>query len=353
MFLNHSIIVMATALFLSVSALAADQTDQLAYCSYVMEQAEAQRDLLRTPLAFGGMTQPETGLPLQIVGGASLGLSNLRKASLSMDVARKNCELYKATSAAQQEVQYALSKLEKDALSNRLTLIAQASKSLDELMQKTSKMVEAQNATRVMLFALQTTRVKLDADHADTQSKITAIYVPALSDKPLKQLVAEKQNGEIGQQKAQDKFNRQNDWDVALSVGVHQQVNPVNYGPQPYGAVSVNYNLASRAINRHLDRSVDAYSEWKKVQEGEVARNAEVLRQQLLDSVAVQESRLKSLQEENGEVSKNLEYVASPDTSAALDFHNQLTTAQLLLQIEIGDARFRLEHWQEYLARNY
>src|ERR1700752_4357177 len=76
MFLNHWKVVMAAALLTSVPALAADQTDQLAYCSYVMEQAQAQRDLLRTPLGFAGFTQPETGLPLQIVGGASLGLSN-------------------------------------------------------------------------------------------------------------------------------------------------------------------------------------------------------------------------------------------------------------------------------------
>ena len=352
MFLSHWKVVMAVV-FLSLPALAADQSDQLAYCSYLLEQAEAQRDLLWTPIAFGGFTQPETGLPLQIVGGASLGLANVRKASLSMSVARKNCELYKATTAAQQDVQYAVSKLERDALSNRLSLIDQAAKSLDELMQKTAKMVEAQNATRVMLFALHTTKIKLDADRADTQSKITAIYVPALSDKPLKQLVAEKQSGEIGEQKALDKFNRQNNWDVALSVGVHQQVNPVDYGPQPYGAVSVNYNLASHAINRHLDRAVDSYGEWKKVQEGDVVRNAEVLHQQVLDSVVTQESRLKSLQEEAGEIGRNLEYVANPDTSAALDFHNQLTAAQLLLQIEIGDASFRLEHLREYLAQNY
>ena len=32
---------------------AVDSKDQLAYCSYVMEQAQAQRDLLRTPIACG------------------------------------------------------------------------------------------------------------------------------------------------------------------------------------------------------------------------------------------------------------------------------------------------------------
>jgi hypothetical protein len=357
MFLNHWKLVMASVAFVSLSASAQNldmhMNDQLAYCSYLMEQAQAQRDLLRTPVAFAGFTQPETGLPLQVIGGASLGLSAFRKAGLTMDAARKNCELYKATTAAQQDVQYALTSLEKEALQNRLVLIEQASKSLNALMEQTSKLVEAQNATRLMLYTLQTTRIKLDADRADTHSKITALYFPPLSDKPLKDLVEEKQNGEASEQKALDKLSRQNNWDVALSVGVHQQVNPVTNGVQPYGAVSVNYNLASRTIDRHLDRSVAAYDAWKKVQEGDVVRNMEVLRQQLVDGVSVQETRLKSLQEESGQLAKNLQLVGDPDTSAALDFHNQLTAAQLLLQVETGDASFRIDRLREYLAKNY
>jgi hypothetical protein len=354
MFVDHwKPVMISVVFFFSVHAFAVDPRDELAYCSYLMEQAQAQRDLLRTPTGFVGFTQPETGLPMQIVAGASLGLSALRKSGLTMDAARKNCELYKTTTGAQQDIQYAVPSLEKEALRNRLTLIEQASKSLDDLMEKTAKMVEAQNATRLMLFTLQTTKIKLDADRADTQSKITALYVPPLNDKSLKDLVAQKQNDEGNEQRAQDKLSRQNNWDVALSVGVHQQVNPVAYGAQPYGAVSINYNLASHSIDKHLDRAVDSYDEWKKVQEGDVIRNMEVLRQQLVDSVTAQEARLKSLQEESGQISKNLQLVGSPDTSAALDFNNQLTAAQLLLEIETGDASFRIEHLREYLARNY
>lgn len=353
MFVSHWKWVVPVILLIPAPALAQDQADPTAYCSYVMEQAEAQRDLLRTPVAFGGFTQPETGLPLQLIGGASLGLSAFRRSGLTMEVARKNCELYKATTASEQDVQYAISKLEREALRNRLTLIDEALQSLDALMDSTAKMVDAQNATRLMLFNLQTTKIRLEADRADTQSKITAIYVPSLSDTPLRQLIAQKQTGEASEQKAIDKLNRQNNWDVALSVGIHQQVNPVDYGPQPYGAVSVNYNLSSRWINKHLDHAAGAYSEWKKVQEGDVARNSEVLKQQLLDSAAVQEGRLKSLQEENADLDKNLRVIGEPDTSAAFDFHNQLAAAQLLLRVETGDAAFRVEHLREYLARNY
>lgn len=353
MFVSHWKWVIPAILMVSIPALGQTQNDQLAYCSYVMEQAQAQRDLLRTPAAFGGFTQPETGLPVQLIGGASLGLSAFRKSGLTMAAARKNCELYKATTAAQQDVQYAISNLEREALRNRLTLIESAMQSLETLTNKTSKMVEARNATRLMLFNLQTTRIRLEADRADTQSKIAAIYVPPLSDKPLKELVAQKQEGEWNEQKALAKLARQNNWDVALSVGVHQQVNPVAFGAQPYGAVSVSYNLASRSIDKHLNRAVDSYSEWKKVQEGDLARNSEVLKQQLVDGIAVQEGRLKSLQQESAEIDKNLRALGEPDTSAGLDFQNQLTAAQLLLQIESSDATFRLDHLHNYLASNY
>jgi hypothetical protein len=353
MFLNLWKLAMAAALLIPSLAHAQDQKDQQAYCVYVMEQAQAQRDLLRTPTAAAGFTQPETGLPMQIVGAASLGLADFKKAGLTMEAARKNCELYRATLEAQQDVQFAFSNLEKNALQNRLALIEHASHSLDALMEKTSKMVEAQNATRVMLFSLQTTKIKMDADRADTQSKIAAIYTPALSEKPLKDLVAQKQSGEQQEQKALDKLNRQNNWDVALSVGVHQQVNPAAQGPQPYGEVTVSYNLASWSINKHLDRAANAHEEWKRVQEGDVVRNMEVLRQQLLDSVTAHEAKLNSLREESSLIGKNLEIVANPDTSAAFDFHNQLTAALLLIQIETNDASFRIDQAREYLAKNY
>ena len=353
MVLNKWRFLIAAVLFLPVQVFAAGQGDQQDFCTYVMEQAQAQRDLLRTPIAFAAMTQPETGLPMQVIGGASLSLSDLRRAGLTMDAARKNCELYRAATEARQEIQYALPSLEREALRNRLALIEQASKSLEALMEKASKMVEAQNATRLMLFSLQTTKIKLEADWADTQSKIAAIYVPQLGEEPLKELVTEKQSGEAGEQKALDKLSRQNEWDVALSVGVHQQVNPLAMGAQPYGQVTVNYNFAGRAIDKHLNRAEEAHDQWKRLQEGDVNRSMEVLRQQLVESVSVQETKLRSLQEESGQIDKNLQIARSADTSAALDFQNQLTAARLLLEIETGDSTFRIDLLRGYLAKNY
>jgi hypothetical protein len=327
--------------------------DQQAFCRYVKEQAAAQRELLMVPNTIAGVAQPNTGLPMQAVWGVSGSLSGVRKGVLTMDAARKNCELYGATSSAQQDVQYALPTLEKQALQHRLELIQQAADALDALLVNTSRMLEAQNMTRPMAFALQTTKIKVEADRADTQSRIASLYAPPLSERPLKELIAEKQSKEASQQKSLDKLSRQNDWDVALSVGAHQQISPWVDSRGAYGEVSISYNLASHAINKHLDQAADAYDDWKKVQEGDVVRNAEILKEQVVNGISVQDSRLKALQEEQKQIESNLQLVGSADTTAALDFRNQLTTAQLLLKIEIGDASFRFELLREFLRRNF
>jgi conjugal transfer/entry exclusion protein len=102
-----------------------------------------------------------------------------------------------------------------------------------------------------------------------------------------------------------------------------------------------------------LDRAAEAYSEWKKVQEGDLVRNMGVLHQELIENVSVQEAKLKSLQNESKQIDKNLQALGNPDTSAAFDFHNQLSAAQLLLEVETRDASFRIDRLREYLAKNY
>jgi hypothetical protein len=342
---------------MGAAAFAAAQTpsaDQQGYCAYVTEQARAQSDLLRTPSGLAAFTQPDTGLPTQLVAGATLSLSSVRKAGITLDAARRNCDLYKATTGVEQSLQYALPSIEKLALANRLELIDRASKSLEELIAQTTKMVEAQNMTRPMLLELQMTKIKLEADRADTQSKIAAIYVPpSVAAEPLKTQVAEKQASDLLEQKATEKLARQNNWDVALTVGVHQQVNPLANSTQPYGEVTATYNFASHAIDQHLDRSTEAYAGWKKVQESDVTRGVEVLRAQVVENIAAQQGRLEALRRESEQVEKSLHLVETPDTTAAYDFRNQLTTTKLLLGIETGDSGFRLERLREFLKRNY
>lgn len=337
----------------AVSVCAQSPHDADTFCAYQMEQAEAQRDFLRTPTAQSGLTQPETGLPTQIVGGATLGVSNVKKAAITMYVAHRNCDLYRSTTSVQQQLQYAIPALEREALRNRLTLIDRASAQLQALMDSTQKMLNEQNATRLMVFTLESTRTKLEADRADTQSKIAAIYVPDLSTTPLKEMVNRKQGDEIAEQQAQDHLNRQNNWDLALQVGVHQQVNPVAQSPQPYGSFSLNYNFASRAIDRHLDNAVTAYANWKQAQEGDVIRNMDILHQELTSIIAANEARQQSLQTQLKEVDSDHQAVAEPDTSAALDFRNQIDATRILLQIEADDTAFRLTQLKAYCARNF
>jgi hypothetical protein len=329
------------------------QADEKAYCAYLDEQAKAQSDFLRWPDALGGFTQPETGLPMQLVASAQISLSNLKKAGINLDAARKNCELYKASTDVLLTLQYALPAIEKDALAHRLLLIDEAYKSLDALVAKTTEMVAAQNMTRPMLVSLLANRIKLDSDRAETQSKIAGIYVPQLPDRPIGAQVAAKQSSDIAEQKSLARLTRQNNWDIVLSAGAHQQIDPVANGVEPYGEVSLTYNLGSRIVDKHLDRSVDAYASWKRVQESDVERGMEVLRDQVVQTIVAQRNRIESLERESAEIERNLKSVNDADTSAALDFRNQLISTQLTLGIEAGDAAYRLDRLQEFLDKNF
>ena len=330
------------------------QADQQTYCEYLTEQAKAQSDLLRSPNALADFTQPDTGLPTQLVAGASLSLSSLKKAGITLDAARKNCALYKAATSVQMTLQYAVPALEKDALAHRLVLIGEAMKSLDALIDQTTKMVAAQNMTRPMLLGLVTDRIKLETDRADTASKIAALYVPPLPAEPLRLQVAAKQTTDIDEQKSLARLARQNNWDVALTVGMHQQINPLALGLEPYGEVSATYRFGSRAIDKHLDRSVDAYGHWKKVEENDVARGMEVLQKQVQDEISAQQGRLvDALRRETAEIDRNLQLIAGSDSSAALDFRNQLASTRILLGIENGDADYRLDRLQWFVSKNF
>src|SRR4029077_20656896 len=139
-----------------------------------------------------------------------------------------------------------------------------------------------------------------------------------------------------------DTRERKNSWGVAFSGGAPKRVNPLVGNQGAYGEVTVSYNLGSHAINKHLDQAASAYDDWKKVQEGDVIRNAEILKQQVMSGISVQDGRLKALQEEQNQIESNVQLLGRAETSAAMDFFNQLSTAQLLLGIEIGDASFRL-----------
>ena len=79
----------------------------------------------------------------------------------------------------------------------------------------------------------------------------------------------------------------------------------------------------------------------------------EVLRNQVEQSIAAQQDRIRSLERETQEIDRSLKLVGEAETSAALDFRNQLTSTQLLLGIETGDATYRLSRLREFLEKSF
>src|SRR5260370_2413091 len=108
----------------------------------------AQRNLLRAPNAVGGLVKSNTGTQPQLYWRMNNSLANYSKANLTMQAARRNCDAYRATTSASLEIQYALPRLERDALRHRIELLHQAVDQLDAIINRNLKLVEVQHLTR-------------------------------------------------------------------------------------------------------------------------------------------------------------------------------------------------------------
>ena len=347
------------ALLLASGSLFGQAEEEKAYCVYQSQQAMAQATLLRTPTAVAGVADPNTGTSAQMYWGVSSSLANYNRAKLTVDVARKSCDSYRATTEATLEIQSALQSLERAALFHRRELLQAALDQLDEMVQQNTKLVEVKNATRPMLYSVQALRAKLVADRTNTDLKLAAIYVPETSNaKPLQQLVEEKENLDLAAQKSMASLNRPSNWDVQWEAGARQRLSSApalssGSSVKPYGAITFSYNFGGRSSDRHLEQAATAYGDWKKVQEGDVARNAHVLQQQIRQSIVVEQAALHDYREQEKEIDGNLQQLAGVETTAARAFSNQLDSDKLLLQVEIKDATFRLQQLEEYLKNNF
>lgn len=343
--------VIIAMLLQAVLCRASDDTDS--YCKYITEQAMAQRDLLRVPNALVGPIQPSTGTPPQLVFGVTSTLAHQRQARLTMQAAEASCELYRTSTEAQRRIYYALPGIEKDVLKNRLALIQATADKMDAMMVDQSKQVDAQNLTRPALYSIQAAKVRLDQSRAMALSGITSPYVPPLSKTPLRELVAEKGVADKAASMAQAKLNKLNDWDLSFTGGVHHQLHNPTQAVGPYAEAQLTYNLGSRSINKHLDNSVAAYTEWKTAQENDVVQQAKILESQVVDTIALDEGQLKVLVDQDKELDSEIAAVANLDTSAAVGFRNQLMGDQLILRVDIDDMQFRLVLLRQYLIDNF
>lgn len=341
----------------------AQQTQKLAdtqgvpdFCRYTQEQAAAQRDLLRTPTAEIGPIQPSTGTPPQMVLGVTESLSDLRKSGLTMKVGDATCKVYAATTEAQLHLFYALPGIEKQVLQHRLALIQSASDELDVLIVDDQKFVDSHNLTKPALYTLQGAKIRLDMSRTATLTGLTTPYVPKLSSTPLRDLVDAKTNAEDKFAKATVKLAKQSAWDIKLEGGEHRQISsdPSIHSPGGlFGTFALTYNIGHHAISQHLDKSVAAYDAWKTTQFDDVTEQARILKEQIADTIKIQNEQLSILKLHEQQIEVNLDALKGVDSAAAMTFRTQLLADRIVLSVDIRDVEFRLATLTDFLTNNF
>jgi hypothetical protein len=91
----------------------------------------------------------------------------------------------------------------------------------------------------------------------------------------------------------------------------------------------------------------------EKTEEIDVTRGMEIFHDQALKSLVVQQSRLQFIEKEIAEMNRNIQLVSDAETTAALDFRNQLDSIRILLGVESGDANYRIQFLQEFISKNF
>lgn len=350
---------MTVAVLFCCTAAFAGEKDaaEQAYCKYVTEQANAQRDLLRTPSAIVGPTQPSAGTPPQMIFGLTGSLANNLKAPLTTRAARAACDLFVAATEAQQHIYFAEPKMERDALLHRLDLVQQGSDQLEKMIREEEKKVQAQNVTRQALYYLQSARARLDMRRT---SALTGLLpdVPTMSDVPLRVLVSNKAQADEANQKAIAKLAKESGWDLSFTGGGRHQLGQFKSASTVsdfggFGEASLTYNFGRRSANAHLDNSVSGYLDWKNSQFDDIARQSAVLKKQIEDTLSLLQPQLAALLEHDAEIEASLRSIEGLDTSNALTFKNQLLADQIVLRVDIGDVQFRLAWLESYRQANF
>jgi len=352
----------AAVLLLAPMTLAAQTNDKAeqSFCQFTMEQAMAQRDLLRTPSLTTGPVDPSGGTPPQMVVGVTSSIGDIRKAGRTMDVGRATCALYTTATEAQMKIFYALPSLEKEVLKHRLVLIEDATTRLDGLITDNMKSVEAQDLTAPALYSLQNAKVRLDTSRTAALTGLASPYVPPTSDRPLRDLVSEKLAAEGKFAESSARLAKQSAWDIKLSGGAHEQLGSTTTAPGttttnrgPYAEFNFTYNFGRKAVDKHLDKSVTAYNEWKSTQFDDVAQQAYVLRRQIEDTITAQQQELLVLHKHDAEIETSLRSLDGVDTASALAFRNELIADQTVLRVDIEDIEFRVGQLKTYVVENF
>lgn len=342
----------------SVSAGQVTGNESKEHCDYIEEQATAEEEVLKAPLLESGFTQPENGLPPQFVIGAAEKLQNLRKASTTAEVARTGCDLYAASMEASRKIYFFFPAIEKDILQQRLGLIDKSVEELKGLIAADQMKIDSHDMTKPSVYPLQAALVRLVSDRTSILTGIVAPYVPPQNSAALKELVASKRAADSRNQEALVRLEKQNNWDIAVSAGLHHQLGSgsseaVGSPNGAYATVSVSYNFASVKAGRHLDRSVAAYDRWQSKEFNDVAAQAEILERQVKQTIDIQRTQLDSLRSQQDVIENNLRAIENVDTAAAASFRNQLLADRVILKVDIADVSYRIQLLRKELADNF
>jgi hypothetical protein len=347
--LKHTVfgLLLTISFIMSVYAETLDVSDDVTlYCKYVTEKNQAKRRLLFSPDVIVQVQNTSNSYPFQnnFISGLSKNLSDLSKAKQVNQLIKDECQYYKMSQRATLQIQFAIPKVQTDALNFKLQQIKIAKNKLNNILGIIHKKIENQNDTLNSYYQVETALQKLEMADRNIRGDLAIQQLPKIEPLNLNKLMHDLGIAQKNRQATRNKLEKQNNWSLQLQAGAQQSLfYNQNQSVQPYLALFMRYNLGSVFANHKLDQSLTSYMNWKDRQINGMQNQLLVLIRSIAALRASELQRLhylKQIYKKNDGLTKKMTGIAS---TKADHFGQKIEVDQIMMAIEIKYVQYIID----------
>ncbi|MDO8416607.1 MAG: hypothetical protein Q7S87_10405 [Agitococcus sp.] len=330
--------------------------DTEAYCTYVQEKAGAERVALQSSQLMANVGRANSSGDSLLAIGLGNSLARYNKGTLSFELGQRDCALYSTRYAIEQHLRYARDVIQRDALMAKKMALLEGKASMMASVISLNGQVLKQTATVLDAYQKATALARIDNELTAIEVQLALTEPHELTGESLSKMVGGSLQATQRYQQTVLAISKQDNWDVALTVGMQHPLNNTLGGSNaasPYAAIVWTYSLGSSSHNLLLAKTSEAYLNWQKSEQTGQFIKVTQFKHQLLNLLTVKSQQLSELQTRDVALQTLLEKMDKVQTESAVKFHAQLVVDALFLKAEAVQVSTEVTGLQQYVTKNF
>jgi hypothetical protein len=321
--------------------------DIKAYCQYIQTKNEVKKNTLMSPEFIVRAQNTNNDYPYQnnIITALSKDLSDLGKAKQLKILVQQECAYYKLKQEGLLQSEFALSNAQKKALRYKLRFLNSAKSKLVTQQRLVEQKIIDQNDTLTSIYEVDSALHHIDEAEREIEINLALLQPTNIHTHALNMLIHELSIADKNRQATLNKLEKLSQWSLQVQAGA--QHNGFNFNhhesAQPYGALSLRYNLGSLVNHKALETSLNDYGHWKSQEVNGIQKKLMRLGQSIIYLKIAEKKRLNNLRAKYNKYFVLAKKLSRLNSSKAQKFSQQIKIDQLLLEIEIKYLKYFIQ----------